>query len=580
MTELFIGRLTATATAVAEHDADAASGRPPRENNDWLRNMLEHLAQHRLDDALAAADLPDGEWCFQRLDILLPVNLRRPESALETQWARAIIQEIRQRMAAGPSEDILHFPRPTDALKDLVVSLAAGRLDHSWAWRQLGLLMPEDPDPAEAMAPALLAVLRRRPEYAFASVVAAVDLLGLAPLHRLLAGRGWQELAAVVTDAVGAPALSYDASQGSSGGSGIAGPYWSAHVAGPGASGDTGNLLSARVAGDQATPADPGQSQLARATRFGQSRDGQLADILRRSGLATAFVRSGFRPDGPSAMAWALLAAAEADPGLLHRPDATAVLESLALRFATGPAGQQGLETAASSLSGSSDDFDPGSRSPADVDLDNRTSRTAPLNQPPPSIDEERRQNPAAKETSASPKRAMAALEPIVTPAGAPTSWAGLPFLLSTAADTGIPEDLIAEPALAARPLRWVVHQLGMLLIPAAPDDPALLALAGLAPTAEFPEGDKPTSIEQAALGNHASHWAGATAVRIGRPHHEPFDVVAEIAFRRGEVIAETGWIEVHLDLSDVDVDLRRAGLDIDPGWVPWLGVVVRYVYA
>ena len=43
--------------------------------------------------------------------------------------------------------------------------------------------------------------------------------------------------------------------------------------------------------------------------------------------------------------------------------------------------------------------------------------------------------------------------------------------------------------------------------------------------------------------------------------------------------LAEMGWIEVHLRLDDVDVDARRAGLDLDPGWVSWLGVVVRFVY-
>jgi len=24
---------------------------------------------------------------------------------------------------------------------------------------------------------------------------------------------------------------------------------------------------------------------------------------------------------------------------------------------------------------------------------------------------------------------------------------------------------------------------------------------------------------------------------------------------------------------------VRRNGLDLDPGWVPWIGVVVRFVY-
>ena len=40
---------------------------------------------------------------------------------------------------------------------------------------------------------------------------------------------------------------------------------------------------------------------------------------------------------------------------------------------------------------------------------------------------------------------------------------------------------------------------------------------------------------------------------------------------------------ETHLDLdllvSRVDIGIRRAGLDIDPGWVPWLGRIVAFRY-
>jgi len=40
---------------------------------------------------------------------------------------------------------------------------------------------------------------------------------------------------------------------------------------------------------------------------------------------------------------------------------------------------------------------------------------------------------------------------------------------------------------------------------------------------------------------------------------------------------------ETHLDLDletkDVDPAIRLAGLDLDPGWVPWLGRVVTFHY-
>ena len=48
---------------------------------------------------------------------------------------------------------------------------------------------------------------------------------------------------------------------------------------------------------------------------------------------------------------------------------------------------------------------------------------------------------------------------------------------------------------------------------------------------------------------------------------------------RPGSVLARPGWIEVRLPAEQVDLQVRRAGLDLDPGWVPWLGAVVRYRY-
>ena len=48
---------------------------------------------------------------------------------------------------------------------------------------------------------------------------------------------------------------------------------------------------------------------------------------------------------------------------------------------------------------------------------------------------------------------------------------------------------------------------------------------------------------------------------------------------RHGRVVVVPGWVTFHLRLADVDLDVRRAGLDLDPGFVPWLGsvVVIRY---
>ena len=51
------------------------------------------------------------------------------------------------------------------------------------------------------------------------------------------------------------------------------------------------------------------------------------------------------------------------------------------------------------------------------------------------------------------------------------------------------------------------------------------------------------------------------------------------VCARPAQIVTEPGWIEAHFSLEDVSLDIRRAGLDRDPDWVPWLGIVLRFVY-
>jgi hypothetical protein len=59
----------------------------------------------------------------------------------------------------------------------------------------------------------------------------------------------------------------------------------------------------------------------------------------------------------------------------------------------------------------------------------------------------------------------------------------------------------------------------------------------------------------------------------------ESLDLVRSRLHRTGTVEAQAGWFEIHLPIDSADPVVRRAGLDLDPGFVPWLGAVVRYVY-
>ncbi|HVI70094.1 MAG TPA: hypothetical protein VM656_01235, partial [Pyrinomonadaceae bacterium] len=58
-----------------------------------------------------------------------------------------------------------------------------------------------------------------------------------------------------------------------------------------------------------------------------------------------------------------------------------------------------------------------------------------------------------------------------------------------------------------------------------------------------------------------------------------PASLLEFVCRRRAEIVADPGWIEVRFSLDEVSTEIRRAGLDLDPGYISWLGIVMRFVY-
>ncbi len=86
---------------------------------------------------------------------------------------------------------------------------------------------------------------------------------------------------------------------------------------------------------------------------------------------------------------------------------------------------------------------------------------------------------------------------------------------------------------------------------------------------------------EHAALGEARDAIMSALRARMSAAAEETdHELLGRVTGRRAEIVADPGWIEVRLAVADVSTDVRRAGLDLDPGWLPWLGIVVRFAYA
>jgi hypothetical protein len=170
-------------------------------------------------------------------------------------------------------------------------------------------------------------------------------------------------------------------------------------------------------------------------------------------------------------------------------------------------------------------------------------------------------------------------------PRAVATEWGGLLFLLHVVDEIRLAAGVLSADVFRARTLRWVLHRLAMRLTGADARDAACLAFAATPPAAPAPSDgeDPPTDEEDRAVGELEARVAARLHERMrGEPARDAAaarDLARSVARRSARISYTPGWFDVLLRLDEVSVEARRAGLDLDPGWVPWLGAVVRFVY-
>lgn len=236
---------------------------------------------------------------------------------------------------------------------------------------------------------------------------------------------------------------------------------------------------------------------------------------------------------------------------------------------------------------------------PAAIPAEGKSGAVSPAESAPPRVNEENEAplspaNAADEVVSALPDAVVSALPPSpIAPSqallGEPTSAAGLYFLLNALRRLGIAAALESCPAL--READFVAHLLRRIAENAgvAPGDAILLCIR--TEPAEFrlpPESLSiavwPANLSPPGHSNFDGEYllrAWALAVRrwcwrTGRT------TVREILHRPGLVWLTRSDLDVTMPLGQIDIRIRRIGLDIDPGWVPWFcrfGKVVRFHY-
>lgn len=492
--------------------------------------VLDRLCTDVLDEELSGLVTADEQVAIAAVRVPSVRVRLGPDGEAARAWAQEVASAIAGQLAAG-GPGVVRYPNRPAALLDMVLRTCAGDTSLVWAWRRLGLW----PTAAEssgaaaagavsASADAVTAALVANPA-ALAPVLAAVGRHGSLPELVALLGPGrLEQLAAAAWSAAGGTAEDVCVAKGRA----------PAAPAGPAADG----LLA---------PSRPQYS----APGAEVPADRHMAALLSESPYAPV-VRAA--EDDRVRAALTALALVDAVPGRVAG-DGAALLRAT-LHETAG---------AAEAVWAGGADVPPG-----------------------PGTGSRRPGRPAGA--------AAVALQL--------TGNAGLLFCLHLAAPLGC---LTGSSADGESPdaeslfgpdgsgTRWAMHLLGVELLRRStprwgraatqdPDDPALLAFCGLPPAVappHPPDGADPVAARRAAARRADSTVRELRDRLAGRPPARlpQATFLSHVLHKRGEITAFPGWLEVRLDLDEVSVDLRAAGLDLDPGWLPALGCIVRFRY-
>lgn len=161
------------------------------------------------------------------------------------------------------------------------------------------------------------------------------------------------------------------------------------------------------------------------------------------------------------------------------------------------------------------------------------------------------------------------------------TRFGGLLFLINVLSRLYIITEINQSLFSEQRPMGWSLHQLALAVTGEAADDPAVLAFCGIRPGDLLPWQDEPppNETEKTIIMGWRERIVEELKYRLKWESMSGSKIIHRICWRTARIIADPGWFDIIFSLTDVSVDLRRGALDLDPGYVPWLGVVMKFTY-
>lgn len=469
------------------------------------------------------------EWLLIRhLDVTMHWRPDGPRAEAGQDWTQALQHAMRELVSRPEHPDLVRYRGRRQGLSDLIYRSALGETHRQWAWRRMGWLDGVEMSPQRALAQGL-AHLRAQPGWVWPLLrqwVAAEPSTGvLTALLRAVPPSEWQGWLGTCLASRGYAVLQWRG-----------GP---AHQR-------AGWLVPAMTVADQA--------------------HGQVStyeDVVWPALNTDAQVLSGWLAARPWLAAshgevLAVLMAAVAWPdqgsgiGLLRqRLDA-----AWRVVWGTGVSAPPALwrERGEASVFASS------------IDAPSVDRTTPALGATPVDAMHAIPDHAAADDTDLPPAPALPDSE-----LWQPTQWAGALFWLRALEAPGLLEELMGPlPCQGADARGHALAALATALgVPS--QDAALRAFVG----GVLPQGQPHAGMAQAAHAQAArwAAWLDEVAPELAEPR------LRTVCQRPGRLRFEPGWIELHLSLDQVDTRIRRLGLDLDAGYLPWLGCVLRIRY-
>lgn len=477
----------------------------------------------------------DAEICIRSLVSEVCLRLDRSDESVTVSWSEAVAYEINRALRDHAGRNVVIYQSRRQALLDFAVGIARGDLRRAWAWRQLGLWRSRSvSDDAQAIVELI-------------DALSAEPVLLVPTLHALVEAGWLQPIAARITEA-----------------------QWVALAAA--ALSGSGRIHLIDESSDAPSPHSV-RSALRVLARSKLARTTSSTSLLEAAAITTR-------------RAVAILALLEVEPILISAASASATIGMIAAAI-----GSARNEPISSLIQSSANEL---SRNKID-----QAPTAEPRSLTVTSEDDAARAETSASTSAKSSTTGMETVEAVnqtVRPSDTSdlrtdlpidlrrrslTRFGGLLFLISIVDELNLPEEISDHELLGARPFVWVMHQMAMVLVTVEPEDPVALAFAGLPPETTPPSEDElpANELEVIAIAGYADHIVARLRLLLERPDEAAETLLEFVCSRRAEVVADPGWIELKFSLDDVSTEIRRAGLDLDPGYVPWLGVVLKFIY-